>query len=176
VIPPTCRSGDERSSPLVAEPVRLPQLALSQAAVEGSLGRVAQARRRQPRAGELGEFVEVDLGDLDLGHARHRRRRQSMFDDLARRQRRGRIDRQHTDAVEGHGPVQGPRRGQRQVAHAQVAVHEPENLGPSTPPRAGLHPVVVAAAERHPTRITQDSGMAVCVASLHAVVVSTRRK
>jgi hypothetical protein len=67
--------GDECSTQFVAEPVGSPELALPQAAVEVSLGRRAQARRRLLCAGELGELVVVVLGDLDLGHAWHRRRR-----------------------------------------------------------------------------------------------------
>jgi hypothetical protein len=61
---------------------------------------------------ELGELVEVDLSNLDLSHAPESRLGQAMLDHLARRQQRRRIDRQHAEPIEGHGPLQRPRGGQ----------------------------------------------------------------
>jgi hypothetical protein len=49
---------------------------------------------------------------------------------------------------------------------------KPLDLGASTPPRAGLHLVVVAATEGDSTRITQDSGMGLDLPALHTAVVA----
>jgi hypothetical protein len=125
---PRGRVVDQHGSQLVAEPVGPPELAMAHAVVEVSARRLAEARRAPRRAAERAEAVEVLPADLDLGHEGGGRLREPVLDHLARRQERGRIHRQHADAVERDRARQDPGGVEREVAHAGAAVQEPDEV------------------------------------------------
>jgi hypothetical protein len=125
---PRGRIVGEGGAQLVAEAVQAPDLAMATAAIERAAGRLAERRRRPTRARQHAERVGVPSADLDLPHAGPRRGRQPVLDDLAGRQQRRRIHRQHAHAVERHRAPQHARGAQREVAHAAGPVHQARQL------------------------------------------------
>jgi hypothetical protein len=55
---------------------------------------------------------------------------QAALDDLARRDARDRVQREHARAVEGHRPADDPGGLAREVAHAAAAVREAHQVVP----------------------------------------------
>ena len=82
------------------------------------------------RAGERAERIDVLPAHLDLGHAGGRLGREAVLDHFARGHERGRVHRQHADAVERHRAGQDPGGAERELAHAGAAVHKPDEVVP----------------------------------------------
>jgi hypothetical protein len=119
---------DERGAELVAEAVGAPDLAVAPAAVEVVAGRRAQGGRRPGGAGERPERVEVVAAHLDLRHPRRRLGREAVLDDLAGRQERRGVHREHADAVERDRAGEDPGGVAGELGHRGPAVKQPDQL------------------------------------------------